>query len=102
MFSRKKLKRRAKKALESETLQQALERASSQHFSKFSRTREEIPWDKVKEKARTIREKNIERLPGLIHKFREEAEKAGSLTYLASDMADNIVGATFVVDGGMT
>ena len=27
---------------------------------------------------------------------------ANMVTYLASDMADNIVGATFVVDGGMT
>lgn len=82
------MKRAAKRALESDTLQKALEKASSQHFSKYARTREEIPWDKVKEKAQAIREKNVFRLPELIQKFKEEAEKSGAFVHLASDIPE--------------
>ena len=88
MFSRKKYKSKAKKALESETLQKALEKASAQHFSKFARTRHDIPWDKHKDHARIIREKNLKRLPELIQKFKEEAEKSGSVIHLASDVQE--------------
>ncbi|MCJ7581306.1 MAG: LUD domain-containing protein, partial [Candidatus Aminicenantes bacterium] len=88
MFSRNKLKREAKKALESETLQKALQKASAQHFSKFSKTRQDIPWDKHKDNARKIRKKNLKRLPELILKFKEEAEKSGSIVHVASDVQE--------------
>ena len=88
MFSRKKHKREAKKALESETLQKALEKASAQHFSKYTRTIHDIPWDKHKDNAKIIREKNLLRLPELIQKFKEEAEKSGSIIHLASDVQE--------------
>ena len=88
MFSRKKHKKSAKRALESETLQKALEKASGQHFSKFNKTRQDIPWEKHKDRAREIREKNLKRLPQLIEKFKREAEKSGSTVHLASDVKE--------------
>lgn len=88
MFSKKKHKKEVKRALASETLQSALQKASAQHFSKFSKTRNDIPWDKHKDTARKIRKKNIKRLPELIQKFKEEAEKSGSIVHLASDVPE--------------
>ncbi len=88
MFSRKKHKREAKRALESETLQKALKKASAQHFSKYTQTIHDIPWDKHKDNAKRIREKNLLRLPELIQKFKEEAEKSGSIIHLASDVQE--------------
>ena len=88
MFSRKKYKSKAKRALKSETLQEALEKASAQHFSKYAQTRHDIPWEKHKDNARKIREKNLQRLPELIQKFKEEAEKSGSVVHLASDVQE--------------
>lgn len=88
MFQRKKNRKKAEKALESDTLQKALDKASAQHFSKFAKTREDVPWDKYKDKTRKIRTKNLERLPELIQKFKEEAEKSGSIIHLASDVGE--------------
>lgn len=84
MFSRKSQKRKVKKALQDENLQKALERASSHHFKKFNKTKNEIPWEKYKEKAKAIREECIKKLPQLIQKFGEEAKKVGAEVYHAS------------------
>lgn len=84
MFPRRKQKRKVKKALNDTNLQKALEKASAQHFRKYSHTKKEIPWEKYKERARAVREECIRRLPQLIQKFTEEAEKAGSFVYKVS------------------
>ncbi len=84
MDSRKPGKRKVKKALQNKNLQKALERASTHHHQEFSRTINEIPWEKYKEKARTIREECVKNLPQLIQKFRQEAEKAGAHVYEVS------------------
>ncbi|MFC2161644.1 LUD domain-containing protein, partial [Acidobacteriota bacterium] len=97
MFARRKQNKEAKKALKSETLQNALQKASAQHFSKFSRTRHDIPWDKHKDISRKIRKKNLPRLPELIQKFKEEAEKSGSIIHLASDVQEALAAIKTII-----
>ena len=97
MSSRKKQKREANRALKSQTLQKALEKASAQHFSKFARTRENIPWDKHKDKARNIREKNLLRLPELIQKFKEEAIESGSTIHMAYDVREALAAVKNII-----
>ena len=84
MFFPRKQKRKVRKALKDSNLQKALEKASSQHFQKYNSTKNEIEWEKIKEKARSIREECVKRLPQLIQKFTEEAEAAGAAVYQAS------------------
>lgn len=88
MFRRKHQKKRAKKALENENLQKALEKASSQHFQKFDAAQKEVPWKDLKERAKTIRQESIKHLPELIQKFTEEAQKNGSFVYRADAPSD--------------
>jgi iron-sulfur cluster protein len=88
---RRHQKKQTKKALSNETLQQALERASSQHFNKFESTTKDVPWDDIKEKAKAIREQNIKKLPELIQRFTKEAEKAGARVYRAATPNDALV-----------
>jgi iron-sulfur cluster protein len=95
LFSRVKVRRRAKKALKDVHLQAALERASSQHNKKHLQASREIPWEEYKQKARAIREKNAGRLPELIERFTREAEKAGARVHRAAtprDAVDAILG----------
>jgi iron-sulfur cluster protein len=73
-----------KRALKNPSLQSALKKASGHHFQKYSHTTAELPWSEIKEQARAIRRENVKRLPELIARFREEAEKAGARTYQAS------------------
>lgn len=84
MFSQRKQKRKVKKALKNPNLQKALEKTSFHHFSKFNVTKNEIPWEEYKKKARAIKEECISRLPQLIQKFAEEATKAGACVYQVS------------------
>ncbi len=84
MFSRRKQKKKVKKALDDPSLQKALEKASTHHFQKYIRTKNEISWEGYKKKAKQIREECVKQLPRLIQKFKEEAEKAGARVYDAS------------------
>jgi iron-sulfur cluster protein len=77
-------RREFKKALADAGLQKALARASAQHFRKYRETSAAPGWSEVKEAARSIRRENVVRLPELIARFREEAEKAGARTVLAA------------------
>jgi iron-sulfur cluster protein len=77
-------KKRAKKALANETLQTALQRASSHHFQKFDAANKEVPWEQIKEKAKAIRKESIKRLPELIERFANEATKAGAHVHEAA------------------
>ncbi len=88
MSRRRHQKKQAKKALSNETLQQALERASSQHFKKFESTTKDVPWDEIKERAKSIRDENIAKLPELIQQFIQEAEKSGARVYRAATPND--------------
>ncbi len=74
--------------MENRTLQQALERASSQHFKKFDDTHKEVPWKELKERAKTIRREGIKHLPELIQKFTLQARKAGAQVYQAATPSD--------------
>jgi len=73
-----------KRALKNPNLQTALKKASGQHFRKFRSSTAELLWPEIKEQAQAIRRENVKRLPELMARFREEAEKAGARTYLAS------------------
>ncbi|HUU36737.1 MAG TPA: LUD domain-containing protein [Candidatus Desulfaltia sp.] len=84
MFSRLRIRRRARKALQDVNLQKALGRASFQHNQRYLETSREIPWDEYKQKARAIREKNVGRLPELVERFTREAQKAGANVHRAS------------------
>ncbi|MGA2588086.1 MAG: LUD domain-containing protein [Candidatus Aminicenantales bacterium] len=77
MFGRTK-KKEARRALRNKNLQVALARATASHFSKFAKTREEVPWDEIKAKARAVREECVPRLAALIDEFSEEATRAGA------------------------
>jgi len=78
-------RRRIRRALSNNTLQKALERASAQHNSKYKAVTEADPdWEATRERCRAIRQSNLDRLPELIVRFREEAERAGAKTHLAS------------------
>jgi len=88
LFRRQKQKKQIKKALSDDTLQQALARASSQHFHKFDATSKSVPWDQIKEKARAIKEECIRHLPELIQQFTLEAQKSGAFVYQAATSAD--------------
>jgi L-lactate dehydrogenase complex protein LldF len=88
VFARRKKKREIKKALQNENLKKALERASLHHFNKFNATKNEIPWEDYKEKAKAIREACIKQLPQLIKQFTKEATKAGAHVYEASTPDD--------------
>ena len=44
-------RRAARKALANPNLQTALKRASAGHFTKFARTRSEVPWDEIKRRG---------------------------------------------------
>jgi iron-sulfur cluster protein len=83
VFSRLRIRRRARRALRDVNLQKALGRASFQHNRKYLETSREIPWEEYKQKARAIREKNIGRLPELIERFTREAQKAGAHVHRA-------------------
>lgn len=84
----KAIKRKVRKALQDQNLQKALERASSHHFKHFNHTKDDIPWEKYKERAKAIKEECVKKLPQLIQKFSEEAEKAGAHLYQASTPKD--------------
>ena len=84
MFPPGKQKKKVKKVLNNSNLQKALEKASSRHFKKYNRIKDEIPWEELKEKAKRIREECVKQLPQLIQKFSEEAEKAGADVYHAA------------------
>lgn len=88
MFRRGHQKKQAKKALANETLQQALDRASSEHHKKFNSVTKDVPWDQIKEIAKAIREDCIKRLPELIQQFTREAEKVGARVYRAATPGD--------------
>lgn len=88
MRPNKSLKKKRAQALSSESLSRALEKASGQHFSQFNSAHKKIPWEKQKERALKIREKNLPRLQELIQKFREEADRSGAVTHLADSAAD--------------
>ncbi|OGD10332.1 MAG: hypothetical protein A2Y86_04120 [Candidatus Aminicenantes bacterium RBG_13_62_12] len=81
-------RRDIKRALENPSLQKALAKASGQHFRKYQRTTQDPSWPEVKERSRAIRRENVVRLPELIARFREEAEKAGARTVLAPTPAE--------------
>ena len=84
MFSSRRQKRKIQKALKDSNLQKALQKASSQHFQKYNSTKNKIEWEKIKERARSIREECVKKLPQLIQKFTQEAEAAGAVVYSAS------------------
>jgi iron-sulfur cluster protein len=84
VFPRRKQKKKIKKALNDSNLQKALKKASAQHFKKYNRTQSEILWGEYKKKARAIREACVKKLPQLIQKFTEEAEKAGARVTIVS------------------
>jgi L-lactate dehydrogenase complex protein LldF len=77
-----------KKALGDTKLQEALEKASSHHFAKFETTKNEIPWEEIKEKAKAIKQDCIKRLPELIERFSQEAEKVGAFIHQAATPQD--------------
>lgn len=84
MLFRRSKRKEAKKALRNKNLKNALDKASASHFTKYKKTREEIPWAAIKEQARTIREACLPKLSALIEKFSEEALKAGACVHRAS------------------
>jgi iron-sulfur cluster protein len=90
LFFRLRTRHRAKKALKDLNLQTALGRASRQHNSRHLQISREIPWEEYKQKARAIREKNVGRLPELIDRFSQEAEKAGARVHRVSTPQDAI------------
>lgn len=81
MFSRTKKKKAVKQALRDSNLQKALEKASSQHFTRYRETISEVSWEEYKKRAQAVREACLQRLPELIKKFSEEATKAGAHVY---------------------
>jgi iron-sulfur cluster protein len=82
-FQRSK-RRESRRALANANLQTALKRASAGHFSKFEKTRDEVPWPELKERARKIREECLPRLTDLIGEFSAEAAKAGARIHAAA------------------
>ncbi len=88
MFSRRKRRKTVRKALNDTNLQRALEKAAAHHFDKYQATKNEIAWEEYKEKARSVRQACLKRLPELIKKFTEEAIKAGAQVYQASKPED--------------
>ncbi|UCC38930.1 MAG: LUD domain-containing protein [Candidatus Aminicenantes bacterium] len=84
MSSRKKQRKEVKRVLQDENLQQALKKAASHHFQKFSKTKKDVPWEEYKKRAREIKEECIKHLPDLIQRFSEEARKAGAHVYQVS------------------
>jgi L-lactate dehydrogenase complex protein LldF len=87
-MSLRRKKREVKRALRSSNLQKALQKASASHFAKYEKTRDEIPWEELKAKARAVREECLPNLGRLIEKFGEEAEKAGARVYRAGSPED--------------
>lgn len=88
MLRRRQKTKKVKKALGDTKLQEALEKASSRHFERFEATKNEIPWEEIKEKARTIKQDCIKRLPELIERFSKEAEKTGAFVHRAATPQD--------------
>lgn len=88
MFLRRKTRKKVITALKNHSLQQALERASTHHFHKFKTTEPQIHWAELKEKARKIREKNLEQLPQLIEQFSVEARQSGAHVYWAETASE--------------
>ncbi|MBM3296105.1 MAG: [Fe-S]-binding protein [Candidatus Aminicenantes bacterium] len=77
-------RRDTRKALQDAGLQRALNKASESHFEKYRSTGRGPGFQETRDKARAVRRENVVRLPELIARFREEAEKAGAATCLAS------------------
>lgn len=88
MFRRRRKTKEVKKALGDANLQEALQKASAHHFAKFEATKNEIPWEEIKEKAQAIRRDCIKRLPELIERFSQEAEKTGAFIHPAATPQD--------------
>jgi iron-sulfur cluster protein len=88
LASKKAQKKAVKQALQDQNLQKAMGRASAQHFDKFSKVSEEMSWPELKEKAKTIREECLSRLPQLIEQFTKEARKSGANVYDAATSED--------------
>ncbi len=97
MLSRLRKKRKIKRTLKDLNLQKALERASSQHYHQYEKTTKEIPWEDQKKRAQAIREKNAERLPALIQRFSEEAERAGASVYRAATAEEALLAIQKIV-----
>ncbi len=88
MLRRRRKTKRVKKALGDANLQEALKKATSHHFTKFEATKNEVPWEEIKERAKAIRRDCIERLPELLERFSQEAEKAGAFIHQAATPQD--------------
>jgi L-lactate dehydrogenase complex protein LldF len=88
LFRRRRKTKEVKKALGDANLQEALQNASAHHFAKFEATKNEIPWEEIKEKAQAIRRDCIKRLPELIEQFSQEAEKTGAFIHTAATPQD--------------
>jgi L-lactate dehydrogenase complex protein LldF len=88
LFRPRRKTKKVKRALGNATLQEALQKASAHHFAKFEATTHEIPWEEIKKKAQAIREDCIPRLPELIERFSQEAEKSGAFIHIASTPQD--------------
>jgi L-lactate dehydrogenase complex protein LldF len=96
LFGRSK-RRAARKALGNPSLQTALKRASAGHFSKFEVTRDEVPWDEIRDRARKIREACLPRLPELISRFSAEAARAGAQVHTASTPAEALAAVSGIL-----
>jgi iron-sulfur cluster protein len=88
LLRRRRKTKEVKKALGDANLQEALQKASSHHFAKFEATKNEIPWEEIKEKAQAIRRDCIKRLPELIERFSQQAEKTGAFIHTAATPQD--------------
>ncbi|MFQ6037082.1 MAG: LUD domain-containing protein [Candidatus Aminicenantales bacterium] len=83
MSWRRRQKKKIRGTLSDETLQRALETASAQHDKKFRSVTRNIPWEEWKERARAVKRECIPKLPELIQRFAQEAEKTGARVHFA-------------------
>ncbi|MFQ5721855.1 MAG: LUD domain-containing protein, partial [Candidatus Aminicenantales bacterium] len=84
MFSWLKQKKKIKKALQNQSLQQALDKASWHHFQKFAAITKEIPWTEYKKRAQAIKKECLSKLPQLIQQFSRQAQQSGATVYQVS------------------
>lgn len=84
MFSWLRQKKKIKKALQNQSLQQALANASSHHFQKFVATTKEINWSEYKKRAKAIKKECLRKLPQLIQQFSRQAQQSGAKVYQVS------------------
>ena len=77
--------RRLEKAINDPRLREALDRSAATYRKQREEVMADLDFDAYREKVREVKERNLAKLPALLEKFKQEAEKLGAVVVEAKD-----------------